>query len=533
MMMLQSRIECVSQLWLALTGDLSETTTGGAALPTRHEATTSKSSSSPSSLFGLNHNNNNMMPSSSNQRKRRSDHPTDTSGRPLKTKTIVSLLIIYSSILLQLVAAAEQCQSYGCLLKPIDVVDEGPETTALNILRRHLKENNDVKDEKSDILNEEEKQRLRLEALQTLQIAGDETKTTMTLKGHKGGPQESQINQDRAIIISPFHVSTLREKQKENNMTIQLLAVFDGHGNKGELTSQHAIDTLPPLLANKLAGLGEKILEEEDAVVQILKDVFNEVDKTDPTNGDAGCTATVILQLGPKLYIANAGDSVSFVGVHFPAVQNAVQPGTAPQHEVHIVYQSREDKPDLPDERARIMAAGGYVHIPSDPNDDVPRAYHVDKDGRMRWGLAMSRSLGDWYVQGVIAEPIVDVLHVNDIITKALSTHADTTCSPSENIIGEQNGDGDKGQYCDALDPRDVSIFAISASDGMMDELTPHYIGSIMAESFFDNESTVHPHSAAEHLVIQAAKGWHRFGQGYRDDIAISAAIIPLDNEYQ
>ena len=161
-----------------------------------------------------------------------------------------------------------------------------------------------------------------------------------------------------------------------------------------------------------------------------------------------------------------------------------------------------------------------------------PRAYHVDKDGRMRWGLAMSRSLGDWYVQGVIAEPIVDVLHVNDLIMKALSTHADT-CSPSDNPNEQDNSnDGDKEKYCDALDPRDVSIFAISASDGMMDELTPDYIGSIMAESFFDNESTVHPHSAAEHLVIQAAKGWHRFGQGYRDDIAISAAIIPLDSEY-
>ena len=187
-------------------------------------------------------------------------------------------------------------------------------------MRKQLKGKNTDGDKNSVSADEEEeKQKLRLEALQTLQIAGDETKTTMTLKGYKGGAPENQINQDRAIIISPFHV--FQEKEKQKDMTVQLIAVFDGHGNEGEKTSQHAIDTLPSLLASKLSELGDKILEDEDAVTQILKDVFNEVDKTDPTNGDSGCTATVILHLGPKIYIANAGDSVCFVGVHFPAIQ--------------------------------------------------------------------------------------------------------------------------------------------------------------------------------------------------------------------
>lgn len=71
------------------------------------------------------------------------------------------------------------------------------------------------------------------------------------------------------------------------------------------------------------------------------------------------------------------------------------------QQRVQIVYQTREDKPDLPEEAARIRAAGGYVHIPPKGGSAVPRAYFIDETGRARYGLAMSRSLGDWKVKGV------------------------------------------------------------------------------------------------------------------------------------
>jgi hypothetical protein len=89
--------------------------------------------------------------------------------------------------------------------------------------------------------------------------------------------------------------------------------------------------------------------------------------------------------------------SVSFVGVYFGGKSTSIPL----EQRIQIVYQSREDKPDIPEEKKRIVAAGGYVNIPLGDNGDVPRVYHINEDGLAQYGLAMSRSLGDWGLQGV------------------------------------------------------------------------------------------------------------------------------------
>jgi len=62
-----------------------------------------------------------------------------------------------------------------------------------------------------------------------------------------------------------------------------------------------------------------------------------------------------------------------------------------------------------------------------------------------------------------------------------------------------------------------------------MDYLTPDDIGKSLATAFFDLNSNLHPHSAAEKLIVEAAKGWEgEFRGGYRDDIAIASFVVPL-----
>lgn len=89
---------------------------------------------------------------------------------------------------------------------------------------------------------------------------------------------------------------------------------------------------------------------------------------------------------------------MSFIGAYVGGQSES----DSKQNNVQVVFQSREDKPDLPDEKARIFAAGGYVHIPSSDEGGIPRAYYIDENRQARYGLAMSRSLGDWNVQGVM-----------------------------------------------------------------------------------------------------------------------------------
>jgi serine/threonine protein phosphatase PrpC len=403
----------------------------------------------------------------------------------------------YLSILLVLGAAAADsppdCPSYGCPLLPLDVVSDKGANAALTALRTF-----DVDEQGKEAPPSEETIN---EALQALISAGDGDKTTLTLCGDKGGPA---INQDRAMIYSPYKI-------QGSTVKAQLLGVFDGHGEKGEITSEHAVTTVPKLLAQKLAAIS---LENEELVSQAIKETFIEVDKTDTTAGKGGCTATIVLQLGSKLYVGNAGDSRSMIAVLV-------------EDDVEVVYESRDDKPDIPEEKARIIEMGGYVHIP-DPKEDVPRAYAVAEDGRLKHGVAMSRSIGDWDCQGVIAEPIVDVLDIAALAATKLASYKEW-CKKAEAEEKAKPDAEEVDMECDDVHTHDVSFFAISASDGLMDYVKPAGVAHVFAASMYVPENP-HPHTASEYLILQAANMWNKVHNGeYRDDIAVAAFKVWSD----
>jgi hypothetical protein len=133
-------------------------------------------------------------------------------------------------------------------------------------------------------------------------------------------------------------------------------------------------------------------------------------------------------------------------------------------------------------------------------------------------GIAMSRSIGDRDVgkYGVIPDPTIDVIDLEELIQERMRKVASSGVMsmfafnrPSETSVD------------------DVHIFAVSASDGMMDILNPKGIARFLVPSLCQ-DSGEHLLTACEKLISTAADGWQRasFDSRYRDDIAISVCKI-------
>jgi len=395
-------------------------------------------------------------------------------------RSSASLLLLLFLLAITATSASEINKSTSLLL-PRDVAFDNSARKALQKLRRQQR----------DSQHQDE-----------LLTSGNVHQATMTMVGYKGGRIQDQVNQDRAFVISPFNIGYYK------NASSQILGVFDGHGHQGEHVAEYALHELPKRLMKKLELLFAQ--DTNDAILdtlvkKALVETFVEIDESVPTNGQGGCTASVVLQLGSKLYIANAGDSVSLIAIYNTATNTT-----------RVVYTTREDKPHLEEEYNRIVNMGGVVNIPRDPLEDSSRVMYTDPSTGYQMGLAMSRSIGDWDMVGVIAEPIVDVLDVRELKITATTTADDETCTADET--------------CQVQDVKDIHIFAVSATDGMMDYVSPQELATSFANAFYRPDGP-HPLTVAEDLILTAAKGWNLDMNGeYRDDIAIAASKVNVDD---
>ena len=116
----------------------------------------------------------------------------------------------------------------------------------------------------------------------------------------------------------------------------------------------------------------------------------------------SGTTCVVGILRGSELHVCNIGDSRVFL-----AVRDA---GTGALTPMPI---SRDHKPEIPEERARIVAHGGRVHSVTyaDGEEGPQRVWLADVDIP---GLAMSRSLGDVVAHsaGVVSTPETHTLRL-------------------------------------------------------------------------------------------------------------------------
>eukprot|EP00980_Cylindrotheca_fusiformis_P004568 scaffold977_cov128-Cylindrotheca_fusiformis.AAC.4 len=190
----------------------------------------------------------------------------------------------------------------------------------------------------------------------------------------------AKINQDRGGIAFPYG----------NCGRTALFAVYDGHGQGGELVSQFALHEVQRRL--------EKHPNFTDNIEKAFQETFLAVDES--LKGEvlieplyAGTTACVALLRENKLVLANAGDSRAVLAKR---VDNKFK----------ALDLTEDQNPDLPEEQARIERMGGYVSPPPEPGLSARVWLDVECT---QIGLAMARSLGDHAVKpiGVIANPVV------------------------------------------------------------------------------------------------------------------------------
>jgi serine/threonine protein phosphatase PrpC len=286
------------------------------------------------------------------------------------------------------------------------------------------------------------------------------------------------------------------------------MAVFDGHGENGIKFAEHCQRQLPILLSRKLSeaftkavqdiSSGKRQSEDEVAITKrVLIDCFVILDETSPADLSGGSTATVIFHQGRKVYIANCGDSRSIVAVY---LKN--------KRKIKIVKISREDKPELDSEKQRLLEAMGNRGeiIAAEKNRSSKIKFISTASGQPSATLSMSRSIGDRLFSsfGVIPNPIVDVLDVNEMVNKEI-----------------KNAGGDDGND-------DVCVFAVSASDGMMVESLSdaESLASELAGSLFEDDSP-YPLTALQNVIVRKASEWDKRNKGkFRDDITLAVTTL-------
>jgi len=212
---------------------------------------------------------------------------------------------------------------------------------------------------------------------------------------------KAKINQDRGCIDPHFC------EPEDGSYKQALFCVYDGHGAQGDKASEFTMRRVQELLQEKLmAGcdmpqaLKEAFLETDD---ELKKDKQIDAELSGTTAVAMVLRETNDSESGNKreAWLAWCGDSRAVWG-------KPNSKGT-----LTVTDLTTDQKPDTPEEMARIKQRGGFV---SPPEEEWGGPARVWLDAEMTLpGLAMARSIGDHLVKnvGVIAEPAI--MHYQDL----------------------------------------------------------------------------------------------------------------------
>ena len=154
----------------------------------------------------------------------------------------------------------------------------------------------------------------------------------------------------------------------------------------------------------------------------------------------------------------------------------------------------------------------------------------------------MSRSIGDWDAGevGVVPDPLVDIIDINDVRKKVLEqlNGAENGSCPGDTKEVEIDASGETkttDSMCVKYSAKDIKVFAVSATDRLLDYVPEDIIAKYVAIGLYNRQEltteegtrTPHPLTACENLIYTAANGWQNDKGGrYRDDIAIAIADL-------
>eukprot|EP00559_Dactyliosolen_fragilissimus_P005051 CAMPEP_0184869844 /NCGR_PEP_ID=MMETSP0580-20130426/35536_1 /TAXON_ID=1118495 /ORGANISM="Dactyliosolen fragilissimus" /LENGTH=583 /DNA_ID=CAMNT_0027371601 /DNA_START=104 /DNA_END=1855 /DNA_ORIENTATION=+ len=293
----------------------------------------------------------------------------------------------------------------------------------------------------------------------------------------------AKINQDRGGVVSPF--ASLHRTA--------LFAVYDGHGEGGEMVSQFALHEIPRRIqahTDFKAGVSCDSAngKEFEMIERVMVDVFNSVNdalllehEIEPTF--AGSTACVVVITENGVIIANLGDSRAVLARKVPSSdknrKTKLNPTSTDQLET--IPLSVDQNPDSSGEKSRILVSGGFVSPPPEPG--LSARVWLDEE-MTKVGLAMSRSLGDYAVKtvGVISTPVVTFHKL------------------------QSNDD-----------------FLILATDGVWEFISSEEAVHLVHAHLVKGEGSS---KACQSLIEAAAARWHEYEGDYRDDI--TAIVIQL-----
>jgi len=266
------------------------------------------------------------------------------------------------------------------------------------------------KEEQNEAQNEEENQEKK-----DPNISYNEFDFSGLLKNYGGLSRQGidangnqKTNQDNLVSLTNIN------KIKDFN----IFGVLDGHGVDGHHVSNFASEFIPSQIINnpeiKELSDPELIYQKlKENNCQIITEAFLSCDEQlKNAEFDAygsGSTCILIIHIGQHILCANVGDSRALVAYDDNKEDQELK--YLEQAQLSIDY-----KPDLEEEKNRILLSGGVVEQMQNQFGEGVGPYRVWVKGADYPGLAMSRSIGDLKGKtiGVISEPGILEYDVNE-----------------------------------------------------------------------------------------------------------------------